>query len=135
MTSKTVVERIAEAAWVALNFDNDPHDGQPHNTHAWNALTAAIRKAMRQDETSAPHRCRAMDLAEELRRYFDSGTLDEASDLYLLLKEVEAMRPVEPTYNPETVAAIKAALVAGGKVVCCQQFPDCECEPEKASDE
>lgn len=42
---------------------------------------------------------------------------------------------VEPTYNPETVAAIKAAQASGGKAVCCQQFPDCECEPEKASDE
>lgn len=64
--------------------------------------SCGVRLQMRQVETTAPHRCRAMDLAGELRRYFDSGTLDEASDLYLLLKEVEAMRPVEPEARPCT---------------------------------
>lgn len=34
----------------------------------------------------------AFDLAGELRRYFDSGTLNEASDLYPLLREIEAMK-------------------------------------------
>lgn len=41
-------------------------------------------------------RTRVHDLCTELRRYFDSGTLDTASDLYLLLQEIEGMQPEEP---------------------------------------
>lgn len=37
------VQRLAEAAWRVLNHDNDPHDGQSHNTANWHALTRAIR--------------------------------------------------------------------------------------------
>jgi hypothetical protein len=39
---------------------------------------------------------RVFDLTAELRRYFDGGPLDHNSDLYLLLKEVEAMRTASP---------------------------------------
>lgn len=46
---------------------------------------------------------RVWDLCAELRRYFDSGTLNETSDLYLLLKEIEAMRPEEPTAGSAVV--------------------------------
>jgi len=32
---------------------------------------------------------------EPTRRYFDSGLLNEATDLHLLLKEIEAQKPPE----------------------------------------
>lgn len=44
------VDRVAEAAWKVLNFDNDPHDGQPHNSANWSALKRAIRKALNYPE-------------------------------------------------------------------------------------
>jgi uncharacterized Zn finger protein (UPF0148 family) len=60
--------------------------------------TAALLRSAH--ETTVPRidfrQSRCMDLCGELRRYFESGTLDTASDLYLLLQEVEAMQPEEP---------------------------------------
>jgi len=80
------------AAWVAahgLTLAPDPLPWLERETierytaylerHGYTVERAALNLA----------RPRWLDLCAELRRYFDSGTLDKASDLYLLLCEVE----------------------------------------------
>jgi len=37
-TLKALAETLSDAAWHTLNHDNDPHDGQEHNTANWKLL-------------------------------------------------------------------------------------------------
>lgn len=61
---------------------------------------------------------------------------NQAADREFLTVSMALLRRIvraqEPTYNPETVASIKAAQASGGNAVCCQRFPNCECIPPKA---
>lgn len=56
----------------------------------WHMANGTADLAMKHRDIAEARVARCMDLAAELRRYFDSGTLDTAADLYLLLQEVEA---------------------------------------------
>lgn len=47
ITPPLVIE-LADAAWTVLNHDNDPHDGQPHNTANWNKLCDRIKAVLKQ---------------------------------------------------------------------------------------
>jgi len=42
VTRKQLVDLLAETAWLVLNHDNDPHDGEPHNVANWKNLTKRI---------------------------------------------------------------------------------------------
>jgi hypothetical protein len=54
-------------------------------------LTGVVAERAAEPPVVLPER--VFDLTCELRRYFDSGLFQETTDLYLLLKEIEAMRP------------------------------------------
>jgi len=76
---------------------------------------------------------RIFDLCAELRRYFDSGLLNEATDLHLLLKEIEAQKPPEdPTASKDHDLAKQASPKPYGgcalqAVPSCETYPDCHC--------
>ncbi len=42
-----LVEELAEAAWRVLNHDNDPTDGEEHNTANWDTLCGKLRSVLK----------------------------------------------------------------------------------------
>lgn len=49
-------EKLASAAWSILNHDNDPHDGQEHNTANWGNLVDAIEAVLKRSTKSKAKR-------------------------------------------------------------------------------
>ena len=62
----TLLNDLAEEAWSHLNFDNDPHDGQPHNTANWNELCERLQKVLMKHGKSAQTNAEIEKLADDL---------------------------------------------------------------------
>lgn len=54
MTRKKLIEKLAEAAWLVLNFDNDWADGEPCNTANWALLCKRLDAALPKSYQSKP---------------------------------------------------------------------------------
>ena len=54
-TLKALADKLAEASWHTLNHDNDPHDGQEHNTANWKLLRNRLWVILKNHQRKSPN--------------------------------------------------------------------------------
>lgn len=53
LARRSLVDKLAEAAWGVLNHDNDPHSGLPDDTHNWMRLCESIKAVLKSNPTNS----------------------------------------------------------------------------------